>query len=803
MKIKVFFLSLVGLILLTICSMAQESNYLIICPDSLNNSALQFKEYRQSTGYVISIVNLSSIASDQIKNPEVIDTWIENYKSSHASLKYIVLLGSTELIPTYFSHDNTDYGGVLSNAVFDSDLWYSVQNDSLNSNYLPSIIVGRIPIKNTKQATNYLNKIKIFESNLDNLNTILFYGNKLEMELAKGINGDMVIAKNNGFDTISLVDPTENELFNVLNSRPIKAVIYYGHGNIWENAPLNMNNLMNWNDMQKPVLFFSGGCNFNDNTTSEIPLGDFLITSQNGSVSSIGASIEGGYGAGYSFIDGILKHFKGKQSIGELYNSALKYNLDYASIYSDGISIGSWSYYFIRRMNFIGDPGMKINTHVLQMDTIRINYTMCKGESYKGHTETCNFIEKFESVNGCDSVVLTKLTVNQLCTAQDDIPVLDSDGNIYNKINIGNQIWLTQNLNTTKFNDGISIPLVLDGASWNTLLTPSYCWYNNDLASNKSAFGALYNYYAVDTKKLCPIQWHVPTVDEWNELIGFLGGADLAGGRLKEMGTSHWVYQSSGITNSSGFTARPSGFHGKIAPFFFDKGFSTYYWSSSTSNLNYAIYLRSFGDETSEVNLSKDMGFSVRCIKDSKVLSNLFPLGNAGTDQIVNERTTVYLDGSTSSDPKGNSLTYKWTPPGGIILSSNISVKPTFVAPNVNINTNYTFSLIVNNGIFNSKIDSVIITVKNIDIPTGFNSLIDNGGFIIYPNPLHDKLIVKNSSGLKTYSIKIYSIDGILQFSSKQSDEESKIDISLLKSGVYIIQIINGSFKYNYKVMKN
>lgn len=294
MKIKVFLLFLVGLILLTTSSMAQESNYLIICPDSLNNSALQFKEYRQSTGYVVSIVNLSSRAHGQIKNAEVIDTWIENYKSSHVSLKYIVLLGSTELIPTYFSRDSTYPGGVFSNAVFDSDLWYSVQNDSLNSNYLPSIIVGRIPIKNAKEASNYLNKIKVFESKIDNLNTFLFYGNKLEMEMAKGKNGDMGIVQKLGFDTISLVDPSELELFNILNTKPIKAVIYYGHGNSWENAPLNINNLINWNDSQKPVLFFSGGCSFNDNTTSDTPLGDFLITRQNGSVSSIGASIKGG-----------------------------------------------------------------------------------------------------------------------------------------------------------------------------------------------------------------------------------------------------------------------------------------------------------------------------------------------------------------------------------------------------------------------------------------------------------------------------------------------------------------------------
>ena len=88
--------------------------------------------------------------------------------------------------------------------------------------------------------------------------------------------------------------------------------------------------------------------------------------------------------------------------------------------------------------------------------------------------------------------------------------VTDADGNIYLTVNIGKQVWMAANLKTTKFNDGKAIPLVTDEMKWKSLQTPGYCFYNNDPA-NKEIYGALYNYYTVNTKKICPKGWHVPT----------------------------------------------------------------------------------------------------------------------------------------------------------------------------------------------------------------------------------------------------------------------------------------------------
>jgi hypothetical protein len=89
--------------------------------------------------------------------------------------------------------------------------------------------------------------------------------------------------------------------------------------------------------------------------------------------------------------------------------------------------------------------------------------------------------------------------------------IADVDGNLYKTIQIGTQIWMAENLKTTRFNDGAPIPYVTDDIEWEKLTTPGYCWYDNDPSSFKDIYGALYNWYAVNTYKLCPIGWHVPT----------------------------------------------------------------------------------------------------------------------------------------------------------------------------------------------------------------------------------------------------------------------------------------------------
>jgi uncharacterized protein (TIGR02145 family) len=206
------------------------------------------------------------------------------------------------------------------------------------------------------------------------------------------------------------------------------------------------------------------------------------------------------------------------------------------------------------------------------------------------------------------------------CNNKDDdynypLTVTDVDGNIYNTIIIGTQLWTTENLKTTKYNTGIAIPLVTDSLSWADLTTPGYCWYNND-ENNKDTYGALYNCYAVNTRKLCPIGWHVPADKEWTTLTDYLGGQYVAGVKLKEAGNKHWI--TIGGTNETGFTALPGGNRVYYSGSFKDIGMEGIWWSSSD-------YLSSFAwcrfifynlDEIFRVDNYKKWGFSVRCIRD-------------------------------------------------------------------------------------------------------------------------------------------------------------------------------------------
>jgi len=136
----------------------------------------------------------------------------------------------------------------------------------------------------------------------------------------------------------------------------------------------------------------------------------------------------------------------------------------------------------------------------------------------------------------------------------------DRDGNVYTSVTIGTQTWMVENLKTTKYKDGTDIPLVTDDTEWANLNTPGYCWYNNDAATYKNSYGALYNWYAVSTGKLCPTGWHVPTDAEWTTLTTYLGGESVAGGKLKELGTTHWTTPNTGATNETGFAALPGGY---------------------------------------------------------------------------------------------------------------------------------------------------------------------------------------------------------------------------------------------------
>jgi uncharacterized protein (TIGR02145 family) len=203
--------------------------------------------------------------------------------------------------------------------------------------------------------------------------------------------------------------------------------------------------------------------------------------------------------------------------------------------------------------------------------------------------------------------------------------IQDIDGNTYNIIRIGNKFWLRENLKTTHFNDNQPIPQVADNVTWYFgLLTPAYCWYDNNPNENKDTYGALYNWYAVNSNKLCPEGWRVPSNEEWDEMAGLLWGNNVAGGRMKltgtiENGSGLWSWPNEGATNVSGFSAVPAGGRFALGEFL-DKGDKAFFWSRTIQQVT-NVWIRSL--DYRKRTLDKDVcdynkryGLSVRCIKD-------------------------------------------------------------------------------------------------------------------------------------------------------------------------------------------
>jgi uncharacterized protein (TIGR02145 family) len=195
----------------------------------------------------------------------------------------------------------------------------------------------------------------------------------------------------------------------------------------------------------------------------------------------------------------------------------------------------------------------------------------------------------------------------------------DVDGNSYKTVTIGTQVWMAENLKTTKYNDGTAISNVTDNTAWSTNTTGAYCNYSNTLA-NSDIYGSLYNWYvaaSTNSKKVCPIGWHVPTDAEWTTLTTYLGGGSVAGGKLKETTTIHWLSPNTGATNETGFTALPGGYRDGSGSFGLI-GIYGFWWSSSISGTTYAWYrymINSNGSISGGDN-PQHAGSYVRCLKD-------------------------------------------------------------------------------------------------------------------------------------------------------------------------------------------
>jgi len=211
-------------------------------------------------------------------------------------------------------------------------------------------------------------------------------------------------------------------------------------------------------------------------------------------------------------------------------------------------------------------------------------------------------------------VTLSLLTVG--CKKDNGNKVSDIDGNKYATTRIGTQVWMTENLRTTRLNDGTLIQSVHDGTEWASLKSAGYCWYGNHEAFfTLNHYGALYNGYSVNTGKLCPAGWHVPTDEEWDALSEYVGW-DSGGGKLKEAGTINWAGPNPDATNETGFSALPGGYRNAYYKDYNKFRYLAIFWTSDSPE---SFQLNNTNSNTtSRPIVYPNDGASVRCIMDNK-----------------------------------------------------------------------------------------------------------------------------------------------------------------------------------------
>ncbi len=177
--------------------------------------------------------------------------------------------------------------------------------------------------------------------------------------------------------------------------------------------------------------------------------------------------------------------------------------------------------------------------------------------------------------------------------------------------------WMSENLRTSIYSNGELIPNITNDGQWVTLTTGAWASYNN-ISQYENTYGKLYNWHAVsDSRSVCPSGWHVPSNQEWTDLVNFLGGQNIAGGKLKNFEPQYWTQPNIGATNESGFNAYPSGSRGSSIGVFSDSGNRAVWWSSNpygSDAWGITVYYNSIS--SSNFHVDKKAGFAIRCIKD-------------------------------------------------------------------------------------------------------------------------------------------------------------------------------------------
>ena len=235
-------------------------------------------------------------------------------------------------------------------------------------------------------------------------------------------------------------------------------------------------------------------------------------------------------------------------------------------------------------------------------------------------TPTASGIANFELNIGGKTCLFTRIVAKP--TSGYGANITDVEGNSYKTVYIGTQQWMAENLKVTKYNDGSIIPNISDDTQWKNNITGAWAYYNNDVVNN-AKYGKLYNLYAVSSStngnnKVCPTGWHVPTDDEWTVLVDYLDGSVVAGGKMKDVGTTSWNSPNTNASNTSLFTGLPGGFRRSVGNFDYIGVFG-YWWTSTKDYSGNAAWYRSVSNYSGNAernSIINGFGFSVRCIRD-------------------------------------------------------------------------------------------------------------------------------------------------------------------------------------------
>lgn len=247
----------------------------------------------------------------------------------------------------------------------------------------------------------------------------------------------------------------------------------------------------------------------------------------------------------------------------------------------------------------------------------------------------------YKATSGNYSTIVTDIPTVSKTTNFNFVACTDADGNNYKVVRIGTQTWMAENLKTTKYNDGTSIPYVTDKTIWTALSTPAYCWYINNATTYKNTYGALYNWYTVNTAKLAPTGWHVPTDAEWTTLENYLMANDFNFDATTTnnyyakslAATTNWMIDSYfpypgtvgndlSKNNSTGFSALPGAYRDATNGSFTIVSTNCHWWTiteGSTNGSTNSAWRRGMWFDKIDVDRygdNKAYGFSVRCIKD-------------------------------------------------------------------------------------------------------------------------------------------------------------------------------------------